>query len=147
MCLIMLCMYVIHSFIDSELVIFPFVPIISGVKGDQNTEVIDGEVDKSSDKDWEKDCIPIPSEASESQSQSKPQLTPSQNGAINSRPQTPNLNIVANQLISNTSWHSCRKLIYVPRSAQKGFAVGFWPIPESFWPDVSASALVSGKLL
>jgi len=31
----------------------------------------------------------------------------------------------------------------VPRSAQKGFAVGFWPIPESFWPDLNSSALVS----
>jgi hypothetical protein len=31
----------------------------------------------------------------------------------------------------------------VPRSAQKGFAVGFWPIPESFWPDLSSSSLVS----
>ncbi|XP_015608180.1 integrator complex subunit 6 [Cephus cinctus] len=41
----------------------------------------------------------------------------------------------------NTAWHSCRRLIYVPRSAQKGFAVGFWPIPESFWPDLSASSL------
>lgn len=42
---------------------------------------------------------------------------------------------------NNTAWHSCRRLIYVPRSAQKGFAVGFWPIPESFWPDVSSSSL------
>ncbi|KAJ9593745.1 hypothetical protein L9F63_014718 [Diploptera punctata] len=41
----------------------------------------------------------------------------------------------------NTAWHSCRRLIYVPRSAQKGFAVGFWPIPESFWPDLSSSSL------
>ncbi|KAF7997424.1 hypothetical protein HCN44_005995 [Aphidius gifuensis] len=43
--------------------------------------------------------------------------------------------------VGNTAWHSCRRLIYVPRSAQKGFAVGFWPIPESFWPDLSASSL------
>ncbi|XP_023246357.1 integrator complex subunit 6 [Copidosoma floridanum] len=42
---------------------------------------------------------------------------------------------------NNTAWHACRRLIYVPRSAQKGFAVGFWPIPENFWPDVSASSL------
>ncbi|XP_071629585.1 integrator complex subunit 6 isoform X1 [Temnothorax longispinosus] len=42
---------------------------------------------------------------------------------------------------NNTAWYSCRRLIYVPRSAQKGFAVGFWPIPESFWPDLSASSL------
>lgn len=44
---------------------------------------------------------------------------------------------------SNTaaSWHNCRRLIYVPRSAQKGFAVGFWPIPESFWPEFSQVTL------
>lgn len=36
---------------------------------------------------------------------------------------------------------SCRCLIYVPRSAaQKGFS-GHWPIPEAFWPDMSAKAL------
>lgn len=55
----------------------------------------------------------------------------------NSRPHTPNPVISS----SNTAWHSCRKLIYVQRSAQKGFAVGFWPLPEAFWPDVNASAL------
>lgn len=44
-------------------------------------------------------------------------------------------------VVGNTAWHSCRRLIYVPRSAQKGFAFGFWPIPESFWPDLSASSL------
>lgn len=44
---------------------------------------------------------------------------------------------------SNTtaSWHNCRRLIYVPRSAQKGFAFGFWPIPESFWPEFSQGNL------
>ncbi|XP_077295823.1 integrator complex subunit 6 [Arctopsyche grandis] len=43
---------------------------------------------------------------------------------------------------SSTAWHSCRKLIYVPRTAtQKGFAVGFWPIPESFRPDPNATSL------
>ncbi|CAH2238969.1 jg19293 [Pararge aegeria aegeria] len=40
------------------------------------------------------------------------------------------------------AWHSCRRLIYVPRTvAQKGFAVGFWPIPESFRPDPNAQIL------
>lgn len=39
------------------------------------------------------------------------------------------------------AWHNCRKLIYVPRSAQKGIAVGFWPIPESFWPELDAAVL------
>ena len=54
-----------------------------------------------------------------------------------SRPTTPNPILAP----TNVSWHGCRKLIYVPRSAQKGFAVGFWPLPEAFWPDVSAPAL------
>lgn len=49
--------------------------------------------------------------------------------------------MISNNINNNTAWHTCRRLIYVPRSAQKGFAVGFWPIPESFWPDVSASTL------
>lgn len=44
--------------------------------------------------------------------------------------------------LNSTAWQNCRRLIYVPKSAQKGFAIGFWPIPESFWPDVSASSLV-----
>ncbi|XP_026319530.1 integrator complex subunit 6 isoform X2 [Hyposmocoma kahamanoa] len=40
------------------------------------------------------------------------------------------------------AWHSCRRLIYVPRTvSQKGFAVGFWPIPESFRPDPNAPTL------
>jgi integrator complex subunit 6 len=39
------------------------------------------------------------------------------------------------------SWHSTRKLIYVQRSAQKGYSVGHWPIPESFWPDLSCPSL------
>lgn len=40
------------------------------------------------------------------------------------------------------AWQDCRRMIYVPRSAQKGFAVGFWPIPEAFWPDINAPSLV-----
>jgi len=59
-------------------------------------------------------------------------------GLPGSRPHTPNPVIAGG---NNTAWHSCRKLIYVQRSAQKGFAVGFWPLPESFWPDVNAGAL------
>ena len=45
-------------------------------------------------------------------------------------------------VFSGSSWQVCRRMIYVPRSAQKGFAVGFWPIPEAFWPDVNAPSLV-----
>lgn len=39
------------------------------------------------------------------------------------------------------NWQSCRKLIYVQRSALKGYSVGHWPIPEAFWPDLSAPSL------
>lgn len=38
---------------------------------------------------------------------------------------------------SKEDWTSCRKLIYVQRSAQKGYSVGHWPIPEAFWPDIN----------
>ncbi|RUS76673.1 hypothetical protein EGW08_015563, partial [Elysia chlorotica] len=39
------------------------------------------------------------------------------------------------------AWHSCRKLIYVPRSAQKGHCTGHWPIPEGYWPDITSPSL------
>jgi integrator complex subunit 6 len=65
---------------------------------------------------------------------------------IPSRPQTPTAGTL-NFGNMGTAWHNCRKLIYVPRSAQKGFPVGHWPIPENFWPELSASVLVSGKII
>ncbi|KAK9870277.1 hypothetical protein WA026_006364 [Henosepilachna vigintioctopunctata] len=43
----------------------------------------------------------------------------------------------------NTSWHNCKRMIYVPKATQKSYCVGFWPIPESFWPEVTASGLPS----
>ncbi|XP_043283849.1 integrator complex subunit 6-B isoform X2 [Venturia canescens] len=66
------------------------------------------------------------------QQQQQQQYPPNSTNSINSMTIT---------LTGNAAWHSCRRLIYVPRSAQKGFAVGFWPIPESFWPDLSATSL------
>ncbi|CAL1547176.1 unnamed protein product [Lymnaea stagnalis] len=41
----------------------------------------------------------------------------------------------------NLAWHSCRRLIYVPRSAQKGHCTGHWPIPEGYWPDITSPTL------
>jgi len=38
-------------------------------------------------------------------------------------------------------WHSCRKLIYVPRTAIKGASTGHWPIPEGYWPDITSPSL------
>lgn len=38
-------------------------------------------------------------------------------------------------------WQSCRRLIYVQRSAQKGYSVGHWPLPEAFWPDLNSPSL------
>ena len=57
------------------------------------------------------------------------------------------VNPIQSALATSTSWHSLRKLIQVPKSAQKGYSVGHWPIPEAFWPDVSNSALVSTSAL
>lgn len=47
---------------------------------------------------------------------------------------------------SKPAWHSNRKLIYVQRSAQKGYSVGHWPIPESYWPDGNIQTLVNHLL-
>lgn len=44
---------------------------------------------------------------------------------------------------ANTAWYNQRRMIYV-RSI-KG-TVGHWPIPESFWPESTASRLVSSVL-
>lgn len=44
-------------------------------------------------------------------------------------------------VFAESSWQVGRRMIHVPRSA-KGFAVGFWPIPEAFWPDVNTRSLV-----
>jgi integrator complex subunit 6 len=73
----------------------------------------------------------------------------SMNGLINSNNNNnsnnlsnSNNNININDIPCGTkAWHSTRKLIYVQRSAQKGYSVGHWPIPESFWPDLSCPSL------
>ena len=44
-------------------------------------------------------------------------------------------------LLSDKSWMSCRRLIYVQRSALKGYSIGHWPIPEAFWPDLNMPSL------
>ncbi|XP_066955272.1 integrator complex subunit 6 isoform X1 [Macrobrachium rosenbergii] len=61
-----------------------------------------------------------------------------QNGG---RPHTPNSMPLPLPNPSSNAWHNCRKMIYVPRPAQRGSPSGFWPIPESFWPDVNTVSL------
>lgn len=63
-----------------------------------------------------------------------------QNGG---RPHTPNSLPMPLPNPPSNAWHNCRKMIYVPRPAQRGSPSGFWPIPESFWPDINTLALVS----
>ena len=43
-------------------------------------------------------------------------------------------------------WHTCKKQIYVQRSAQKGYSVGHWPMPESFWPDLKFANITTSYL-
>jgi integrator complex subunit 6 len=104
-----------------------------GAKADSDVTIVenDSESKGNNDKEWDKDCNP----SSEEDNNSKG------NGARlgNNVPGSNTISSLA--LSSSTAWHTCRRLIYVPRSAQKGFAVGFWPIPESFWPDLNSSAL------
>ncbi|XP_011351707.1 integrator complex subunit 6 isoform X3 [Ooceraea biroi] len=76
--------------------------------------------------------------ANETPHQDEEENDDNENGNATNGPRAQYPNALAS---GNTAWHNCRRLIYVPRSAQKGFAVGFWPIPESFWPDLSASSL------
>jgi len=44
---------------------------------------------------------------------------------------------------NSKAWHNLRRMIYVPRSNQKGCAGGFWPIAESFWPDLQLPTIPS----
>ncbi|XP_046383317.1 integrator complex subunit 6 [Ischnura elegans] len=112
----------------------------------------DGEGEHSSDRDW--DVIPVSD--NNNADGGKMSCNSALNSALSASVNANNIggsnqngnnpkSILSTQLSVTSSlgnsWHSCRKLIYVQRSAQKGFAVGFWPIPESFWPELSASSL------
>ncbi|KAK7863354.1 hypothetical protein R5R35_004328 [Gryllus longicercus] len=96
-------------------------PLPINVEGKDNTDgLIIDESEKSGEREWDKE------------------FQQTEDDGIKNGSRLPN---GTTSLNNNTAWHSCRRLIYVPRSAQKGFAVGFWPIPESFWPDLSSSSL------
>lgn len=45
------------------------------------------------------------------------------------------------------AWHNTRKMIYVRPNPKTNIPSGHWPIPESFWPEVSMGALVGGVLM
>jgi len=80
-------------------------PALAGSHG-QHEEAEEGELSRA-------DTVPI----EELEAMASKALTVAQETGSNpSRPHTPNPVLSA----GNTSWHSCRKLIYVTRSAQKG---------------------------
>ena len=68
-----------------------------------------------------------------------PDVSSDKNGT-SSRPVSPSPSPLS---AIGTSWQNCRRLIFVPRSAQKGYTVGHWPIPEAFYPDTNSDTLVS----
>lgn len=43
---------------------------------------------------------------------------------------------------SATAWHSTRRMIFVKYNPKTNLPSGFWPIPESFWPDYNTNTLV-----
>ncbi len=44
-----------------------------------------------------------------------------------------------------SNWFNLKKMIYV-RSKSGGGSYGHWPIPESYWPDLSVGTLVSSTI-
>ena len=44
---------------------------------------------------------------------------------------------------SKTTWVDTKKMIYVRPNPKTNLPTGHWPIPESFWPDISMQTLVS----
>ena len=44
---------------------------------------------------------------------------------------------------STTAWQNTRKMIFVKSNPKSNVPSGFWPIPESFWPDTNTTTLVS----
>lgn len=72
------------------------------------------------------------------------------NGTKKTEPENDKLNLPNHQRLNtaspvppsqDTSWHSCRRLIYVRPNSKTGLPVGHWPVPEGFWPDVNAPTL------
>lgn len=48
------------------------------------------------------------------------------------------------QISQPASWTSCCRMIYIKTNMEKdSLPTGYWPIPETFWPDLSMSKLVS----
>ncbi|XP_070173292.1 integrator complex subunit 6-like isoform X2 [Littorina saxatilis] len=81
-----------------------------------------------------------PPVAEENQDVNRPVLE--LNGLDDKKPIMPISQLQQQQPQNNTtSWQTCRRLIYVPRSAAKGQFNGHWPIPEGFWPDVQSPQL------
>lgn len=48
-----------------------------------------------------------------------------------------------NQQQSKVTWVDTKKMIYVRTNPKGNLPTGHWPIPESFWPDISMQSLVS----
>ena len=48
-----------------------------------------------------------------------------------------------NQQQSKATWVDTKKMIYVKTNPKGNLPTGHWPIPESFWPDISMQTLVS----
>lgn len=42
-----------------------------------------------------------------------------------------------------TAWHNTKRMIFVKYNPKTNLPSGFWPIPESFWPDYNTASLVS----
>jgi hypothetical protein len=57
------------------------------------------------------------------------------NERINSRPE------LANGAAADQKWHKTQQIVYVRTKYTTGSFLGFWPIPESYFPDPDAEKL------
>ena len=75
--------------------------------------------------------------------------TGEQNGNLNgmtgdNQRNTPVPNGESTGTLKNSNvWHNTRKMIYVKNNVSSGF----WPVPESFWPDDHTVTLASVRVL
>lgn len=47
------------------------------------------------------------------------------------------------QLKSDRLWENCKRMIFIPKTSTKTYAIGHWPIPEDYWLPLNSQTLVN----
>ena len=51
------------------------------------------------------------------------------------------------QIVSDRLWEKCKRMILIPKTVAKSYAIGHWPIPEDYWLLLNSSTLVIYNIL